>query len=170
MGLLKKIKEQALNSANLDILKEQAKQKYAELQQQIGGAVVEDSAQQSSESGAMSSFERLHHALTDLDKEKSLGISAFGYGINLSSGESKMDRKIQLITTFPIPTDKDDLVDFLGMASSLTRKPSFMKSLTKLEQAWYDKCRQIVEKVRLVMKDDVDTLEKIEFYAKKLGL
>ncbi len=86
-------------------------------------------------------------------------------------------RKLEVISSFPIPNTKDDMLEFLSLALPKTK----IKKIFGLEQSsdkvpnmyartWIEKCEQIIMKARFAMKDDKKTIEEIEYYAKQLGL
>jgi hypothetical protein len=86
-----------------------------------------------------------------------------------------VERKIQLISSFPIPNTKEDLLEILAIGVSEAKKnlnfwDRVQQNKKKLKNAWLAKCEQIIIKSRFSMKDDKLTLEEIEFYAKQLGI
>ena len=87
-------------------------------------------------------------------------------------------RKMEIISSFPIPTSKDDMLEFLSLALPKTK---VKKTLGFLEadkdkipnmyaRTWIQKCEQIVMKAKFSMKDDKKTLAEIEKYANAIGI
>lgn len=74
------------------------------------------------------------------------------------------NNKITLISTFPIPNTKEDILEFLLTAAPLS-KNSFWASA--IERAWRNKCRQVIEKAHFAFMEDKDTLAKIDAIAEK---
>lgn len=101
-----------------------------------------------------------------------------------SQKKKRVEQKISLISSFPIPNTREDLLEFLAMAvpQSKAKSTSFFGKLTTPQVgssqwmsdgpkwAWTEKCEQVIMKARFSMKDDKKTLEEIEYYAKKLGI
>lgn len=82
----------------------------------------------------------------------------------------ELKRKISLITTFPVPTTKDDILEFLSTGVPLAKAPGFLAPYDQkaIAKAWRDKCQQIIIKARFSMKDDPKTLAEVEGYSKLL--
>lgn len=74
------------------------------------------------------------------------------------------NNKITLISTFPVPNTKEDILEFLLTAAPLS-KNSFWASA--IERAWRNKCRQVIEKAHFAFMEDKDTLAKIDAIAEK---
>ncbi len=88
-------------------------------------------------------------------------------------------RQISIITSYPIPNNKEDIIEFLALAlPQVTKKVGFFGSISgttdshkgDLRRAWLGKCQQIIMKARFSMREDKKTLEEIEYYAKQLDL
>lgn len=101
------------------------------------------------------------------------------YGFGPDRGPLK--KKKTIINNFPIPTTKEDILEFLTLAvpqaktkgNFLTRNnPSFpdIKDHNDLVPAWKSKCEQIIMKARFSMQSDPKTLAQIEEYAKELNI
>lgn len=96
-------------------------------------------------------------------------------------GNASDDKKRALISAYPIPNTREDILEFLSMAVPRSKKKggflggygaeatSIMEH-NKLVPVWHTKCEQIVMKARFSMKDDKKTLEEIEYYAKELNI
>ena len=85
-------------------------------------------------------------------------------------------KKMEIISNFPIPTTKDDILEFLSLAIPkaktigifLTKNNPENKAHNEFAQVWKTKCEQIIMKAKFSMKDDKKILEEIESYAKEL--
>jgi hypothetical protein len=96
-------------------------------------------------------------------------------------------RKIALIEGFPIPNSKEDLLEFLILATSRIKPipkmmgfgaiaaPSEINSVKRMNEAWASKCQQVYNKAKIVLGTDKDavvqitaTLDTID--AKKCGI
>ena len=95
------------------------------------------------------------------------------------SGPNKVDRqKMEIISSFPIPTTKHDILDFLTLAypkakivgNFFTRNTNENKLHNQFALVWKNKCEQIIMKAKFSMKEDKETLNQVLFYAEKLGL
>lgn len=124
--------------------------------------------------GVVSSFAMLSAKLEQLDKQISGGFfSAF-------KDEAIVNKKTSVIRNFPVPTTKEDILEFLTMATPIampaTKKLSIFSSdisspeELKIAKAWKAKCEQVIIKARFSMKDDKKTLDEIEEYAKQLKI
>ncbi len=103
-----------------------------------------------------------------IDKEEALNKAA-------------MNAQASVIASFPVPSNKEDMLEFLSLASAQTSSISigFMTKLAgtggtygyriSFRNAWISKCQQIINKGRL-FKDDPKFLKIIEDYAKDLKL
>ena len=94
------------------------------------------------------------------------------------TGPNRVDRKkMEIISSFPIPTTKHDLLDFLTLAypkaqtvgNFFTKNTNENKLHNQFALVWKNKCEQIIMKAKFSMKDDKETLNQVLFYAKKLG-
>lgn len=165
------------------------------------GAIVQSFSAKCSDCGqdfsnieANASIQKLFKMLDDVEsgrKEdsgmsvgKALGgmfAKAYGFG---GVGDKVNNRKKEIIKNFPIPTTKDDILEFLALAIPNARKQgNFFTSgafnspaneRNKLHNefvpVWKGKCEQIIMKARFSMKDDKKTLAEIENYAKEIGI
>ena len=101
------------------------------------------------------------------------------YAKALTLGPNKIDReKMEIISSFPIPTTKADILEFISLAypkakqagNCLTRYADKNKLHNEFALVWKNKCRQIIIKAKFSMKDDPETLNEVLYYAKKLGI
>lgn len=113
------------------------------------------------------------------DKDMSVG-SALGamFAEALGGGDKIMEKKKSIISGFPIPNTKDDILEFLSTAIPNAKKKGNMftkgneenKSHNDLAPTWKSKCEQIIMKAKFSMKEDKKTLEEIMAYANELGI
>lgn len=101
------------------------------------------------------------------------------YAKALTIGPNKIDReKMEIISSFPIPTTKADILEFMSLAypkakqagNCLMRYADKNKLHNDFALVWKNKCRQIIMKAKFSMKDDPETLNEVLYYAKKLGI
>ena len=94
-------------------------------------------------------------------------------------GPNKVDRKkMEIISTFPIPTTKDDILEFLALAIPKSKKKgNFFTQHTEVNKLhnlyvpiWREKCEQLIIKSKFSMKNDKQTLNEILKYASDLGI
>ena len=95
---------------------------------------------------------------------------------DLAVMKSIATRQSSIINVFPVPNTKEDLIEFLTIASSeANKKVSLLKKMNGhpesiIQKAWYSKCEQVIKKARFSMKQDKNTLTEIEYYAKQLKI
>lgn len=125
----------------------------------------------------VSSFNALISKLEEFDKnDNSIQLISMFTG-----GEQKrIQKKKQIIANFPIPTSRNDMLEFLSMGVPLAKKrgsiftrnsaasPDYEHN--QMASAWKSKLEQVLMKARLAMKDDKVTLAEIEKYATELNL
>ena len=132
------------------------------------------------------SINKLFEMLNDSENErKDEGMSVgkalggmFANAYGLGGGDKVDSKKKTIISNFPIPTTKDDIVEFLSLAvpkaktvgNFLTKSQPENKGHNDFVNVWKTKCEQIIMKARFSMKDDKKTLEEIEHYAKQIGV
>ena len=128
-------------------------------------------------------FELLNEAESHRTPDSDNPFSAIGkfYADAFSqiSGPSKVDRKkMEIIASFPIPTTKTDILEFLALSlpkarsvgNFLTRNSPENRAHNQFVQVWKNKCEQIVLKAKFAMKDDPETLKEILKYASELEI
>ena len=126
-------------------------------------------------------FDSLIEAEDDRREDSSNPFSALGrfYADAFSSitGPSKVDsKKIEIISSFPVPTSKEDILEFLTLAiprakkigNFFTRNNPENKSHNLLAPVWKNKCEQIILKAKIAMRDDSESLRSVENLAKEL--
>lgn len=123
--------------------------------------------------GTVSSFTLLSSKLEELDSQKNGKMSIFGATHDFTIDEKKKS----LIQSFPIPTTKEDILEFLSMGAPLGMpatkgrlRANIDYSSYNIASAWKSKCEQVIIKARFSMKDDRDLLDQIDSYAKILKM
>lgn len=134
---------------------------------------------------ANSSIQKLFEMLNEFEaktKEDPKGLMQGAlrfYGEGFAIGGTKDTRKKKaIIQNFPIPTTKDDILEFLSLAVPLARKkPSLFAKLNApgsdeviMPGVWKAKCEQIIMKAKFSMREDAKTMEMIAEYAKELKI
>jgi hypothetical protein len=154
-------------------------EKYGDVRKCPGcGAIVEsfttrcpDCGHEFSNIGTVSSFNLLSSKLEALENKKKGTI----WGV--IKDESIDKQKVSLINGFPVPTTKEDILEFVSMATPLAKPANKLMIFTDLDagqygvaKAWKSKCEQVIMKARFSMKEDKATLAEIERYAKELKI
>ena len=82
------------------------------------------------------------------------------------------ERQARLVSVFPIPNTREDILEFLTIAVPEVNKKVYWMELHKkqLRKAWRAKCEQIVMKGRLSLKADSEALSLINLKAKELDI
>jgi hypothetical protein len=138
---------------------------------------------------ASASIEKLFKMLNDAedmrkeDVDTSNPLKAVGsfYAQSFSrlTGPGKVDKKkMEIISNFPIPTTKSDILEFLSLAvpkakqkgNFLTKNNPENKAHNDFVPVWKTKCEQIIMKAKFSMKEDKKSLEEIMQYANELGI
>lgn len=126
---------------------------------------------------SVSSIKELNTLLLNAEKEERNKPRSWIEKIDgeLAVAKAVANRQKSIISSFPVPNTKEDLLEFLSIASSESRKKLgfFIASIhpdAVLKNAWKAKCEQLIFKARLSMKDDNKSLEEIENYAKQIGI
>ncbi len=138
---------------------------------------------------ANASIEKLFKMLNDAedmrkdDSKTSNPLKALGsfYSDAFSNmqGPGKIDKKkMEIISNFPIPNSKNDILEFLSLAlpkakqigNFLTKNNPENKAHNEFVTVWKTKCEQIIMKARFSMKEDKKTLDEINYYAKELKI
>lgn len=131
---------------------------------------------------ANSSIQRLFEMLNELEEsskeDSSSIIGSIGrfYGEALSKnfgGTKDMRRRKAIVQNFPIPTTKNDILEFLSQAVPLAKRPSLFNTdemAREMYPVWKNKCEQIIMKAKFSMQEDKKTLEMIKQYADELKI
>ena len=96
---------------------------------------------------------------------------------NALGGGSKTDkRKREIISSFPVPNTKDDILEFLSLSFPKAKSkgnfftknnPEYIEH-HEFVSVWKAKCEQVIMKAKFSMKEDKKALEEIMQYAKEL--
>jgi hypothetical protein len=148
-------------------------------------AICADCGHNFSNINAVSSVTKLYEQLQMVEsEERNRPIVESGGWIDKLQGSSAMNhynmeerilkRKASVVSGFPIPNTKEDILEFLSMAlPEVGKKPGFlmMKTATgAVYNAWHSKAEQVVMKARFSLKEDKKLLEEINNYAIELGI
>lgn len=137
-----------------------------------------------------SALEEFTNRLSDIDNEKSeksglnyMKLFVGDYFDNLMEEKRKSSKKASYIRSFAIPNSKEDLFEFIIMASA-NIQPNYLRpfsifrregldvdtynSRKSLSEAWLSKMKQAYEKARLSFKNDEDFEHVKEIYESKL--
>lgn len=85
-------------------------------------------------------------------------------------------RKAEIITLFPVPNTKEDLLELLALAApEAGKKVGFAERLNApgsaaIKSAWRSKCEQVLIKARLTLQAETKELAAFEIYAHQLKL
>jgi ribosomal protein L34E len=94
-------------------------------------------------------------------------------------GPGKVDKKkMEIISNFPIPTTKNDILEFLSLSVPKAKKSGNFftqnqpehKAHNSFVPVWKGKCEQIIMKAKFSMKDDRKVLDEIMSYANEIGI
>lgn len=132
------------------------------------------------------SIERLFEMLNQVESESTEDAKGLLGGLSQAMGQSfSMDggktirRKKSIIQNFPIPTSKNDILEFLTLAVPQAKYKTFMGTPVNdssdperyyLGPVWKAKCEQIIIKAKFALKDDKETLDIIKQYADELKI
>jgi len=141
------------------------------------------------ERNSNNSIQKLFEMLNEIESQRqqkqdtSNPFAALGnfYAESFSSimGPGAIERKkMEVISSFPIPTTKTDILEFLALAypkakqngNFFTRNNPENKVHNEMVPVWRTKCEQIIIKARFALKDDAKTLEELTYYAKQLDI
>jgi hypothetical protein len=126
---------------------------------------------------AVSSIMTLHKELQNGEEEERNKPRSWAEKLDgeLAIAKAVANRQKSIISSFAVPNTKEDLLEFLSVASSeASKKLGFFIASAHpeavLKNAWLAKSEQIIIKSRMTFKDDRQTLEKIEIFAKQLKI
>jgi len=108
--------------------------------------------------GTVSSFTLLASKLEAIDRMPT------GFKQAFLPSEDPIRKKFSTIKNFPVPTTKEDILEFITMATPLALISD------PLSKAWRAKCEQVILKARFSMRDDKGLMEEIEQYGKQLKI
>ena len=131
----------------------------------------------------LASIKQLFYALNAIEAsrrpepkvEKNIFQKMFSFDV----ADDVAKRKMEYIKSFPVPTTKEDILEFLCMAVPLSKKRKLRfwssedeENIVRMHNLfvpiWKSKCEQIIMKARFAMRNDMLTLKKIEEYASEL--
>lgn len=118
-------------------------------------------------------IQKLFEMLTEVDTQTTSSTGGFwGLFDDDRQDENRIKRKQTIIMNFPIPTTKDDILEFLIMSVPQAKVSFFSsdKAASALASVWKSKCEQIIMKAKIVLKDDKETMAQIAAYAKELKI
>ncbi|MFZ9613156.1 MAG: hypothetical protein ACO29Q_07715 [Crocinitomicaceae bacterium] len=153
-------------------------------------AICEDCGHEFLNVEATNSTQKLYNELIRVEEEernRPKPSSGFRSLTSLISGENDpvadmqlnariFKRKIGVVSMFPIPNTKADILEFLSLAVSEGGKEikGFFSTQAMEEKdyirAWRAKAEQVVVKARFSLKDDKKLIEEINMYAKQLEI
>jgi hypothetical protein len=128
------------------------------------------------------SVNKLFEMLNDAEnqrKDEGVGKAIITFYTKLIGWNTPIDsKKKTIISNFPIPTTKGDMLEFLSLSvpkarsigNFLTANSPENKGHNQFVNVWKTKCEQIIIKARFSMKEDEKTLKEIEYYAKQLEI
>lgn len=127
---------------------------------------------------ASASFTRLMNELKAAEATRTTGSDIRSAMFGQAFGDPVTNKKKTIISNFPIPNTKADILEFVTMAAPLAvKKGGFMtqnhpdnKLHNDLVGAWQDKLKQVVMKARFSMKEDKKTLAEIEDIVRQCGV
>lgn len=126
-----------------------------------------------------SSINKLFELLNEAERTRSTSSGNIFGMLQSVYGVSDVDKKkMEIISSFPIPTSKDDMLEFLSLAvpktktigNFVTKGNTENKVPNQFASIWKAKCEQIIMKAKFAMKEDKKTLEEIGYYAIQLGI
>lgn len=88
------------------------------------------------------------------------------------------NRKKDIIKNYPIPTTKEDLLEFLSMSvpnakmvgNFFTKKNPEYEAHNEYVPVWKAKCEQVMIKAKMSLKNDKEVMELVNKYAAELGI
>lgn len=131
-------------------------------------------------------FRQLEQAEIRAKNEKPAG-GLFGGLMSMVNNDTAVEKRVyeakaMIISTFPVPNSKEDILEFLALSVSQVNS-IHISALHKLagtsgtfgykityRNAWLAIANKVVMKARFSMKEDKKTLEEVEYYAKQLNI
>ena len=114
-----------------------------------------------------SSLKIFQEKLAEIDKPKNGSGYQYRYiRQRTNSVDDTKRRKISLISTFPIPNTREDILEFMILASANFDEKYYLSHLSEedISDAWLSKIKQCYEKARIVLSgEDLIKVEKIYF-------
>jgi len=130
---------------------------------------------------ANNSIEKLFKLLNDAESErteKSAMQSFISEAFDLGGLDKVGKKKKEIISNFPIPTTREDMLEFLSLALPKAKKIGNFFTQNQPENkvhnnfvpVWRAKCEQIIMKAKFSMKDDKEALNQIINYGNEIGI
>jgi len=140
---------------------------------------------------SVGSVQRLHAELTRAEeeernrpKEQASGIRSLTSLIQRDNDPMEamnlqrriFQRKASVLSTFPVPNSKADIIEFMSMAVAEGSKKIGLFSTARASgegdyiKAWRTKAEQVVMKARFSLREDKALLEELNYYAKQLEI
>jgi hypothetical protein len=140
---------------------------------------------------SVGSVQRLHAELTRAEEEERNRPKEQASGIrsltSLIQGDNDpmeamnlqrriFQRKASVLSTFPVPNSKADIIEFMSMAVAEGSKKIGLFSTARATgegdyiKAWRTKAEQVVMKARFSLREDKALLEELNYYAKQLDI
>jgi hypothetical protein len=144
-------------------------------------AICSDCGHEYSNIEAINSTQKIYNELMRVEEEERNRNES---NLNKKRNDSAIDdmllkqniwsRKSSVVSAFPIPNTKSDILEFLSLAvSEGSKKISFFFMYPEEKtyiKTWRAKAEQVVIKARFSLKDDKKLLEEIDKYAKQLDI
>ncbi len=111
------------------------------------------------EKSSESSWERLAAKIAEEREKDNLRTKSFFEDL---LGESLDAKLASVVSVFPVPSGKQDLLDFFTSCAPLADKLG-----SQLDRAYYAKAQQVLIKARVLLKNEKDLLEQMEEIAKQ---
>jgi hypothetical protein len=96
-------------------------------------------------------------------------IKALKKGDDLDADENYEEQKANLINSIPIPTSKEDLLEFLTVCTTQANVGFMQVGNGKVHTAWTSRGEEALLKARITMKDDKTALAMLDDFEKKLN-
>ncbi len=77
---------------------------------------------------------------------------------------STYERQALFITSYPVPNNKEDLMEFLSLSMAEALKPAHQSYPVTLNNAWHSKANQLIMKGKIVFATEPSILEIINNY------
>ncbi len=123
---------------------------------------------------ANSSVQRLSEMLRKIDAEYSSKAGIFSTISSMLSGTSLAERKRGIISSFPIPKTKEDILEFITFLAPKAKKIGFWSNASEEEKvenkAYRQKLEEVLMKAKFMLKTDAEATATIEAVAKQVKI
>lgn len=109
-------------------------------------------------------FQKLEEIDSKEDRKGGLSGITGHFGDMLGGSGSRDGKKVQAITTFPVPNTKESILEFIALAIPNCKGHKSWASNTpqiKLAKAWASKLEQVLIKGKMMFKDDKQSLNEV---------